>query len=254
MSRITRTLQFAMPLLATLALGITVLCTAAADMHSHTTTPFTGAKVNGGTVTHGVVNNQDVLTLSEDFIAPDTPAPHWQIVDSKGNAYLLQRLMVKGDNGDVLTRSIVVPSYIKDIANVQIWCAWAETLLGETSFGKTITLNSATVSGTMKSHTTSQFQGVKANTGTCTHTCGTNGKCLLTLSDDFKIPDAPAPHWQLVDSQGNVYLLQRLDIKDNKVNRSITVPSYVPDVATVQIWCAYAQVLLGEASFERPVK
>jgi hypothetical protein len=76
----------------------------------------------------------------------------------------------------------------------------------------------------------------------------------MTLSDDFKIPDAPAPHWQIVDSQGNIFLLQRLDIKGGKFNRQITLPSYIKDVAKVQIWCAWAEALLGEASFPDPVK
>jgi len=31
------------------------------------------------------------------------------------------------------------------------------------------------------------------------------------------------------------------------------VPSYVRDIARVQIWCAFAETLLGEASFETPV-
>jgi hypothetical protein len=52
-------------------------------------------------------------------------------VDSKGNTYLLERLVVKGDK---FHKQIVVPSYVPDIAKVQIWCAWAETLLGEASF------------------------------------------------------------------------------------------------------------------------
>jgi hypothetical protein len=33
------------------------------------------------------------------------------------------------------------------------------------------------------------------------------------------------------------------------MNRSITLPSYITDVAKVQFWCGYAEVLLGEASF-----
>jgi len=98
---------------------------------SHTTKPFAGAKVNGGTATHTKDGKVNVLTLSDDFKVPDTPAPHWQVVDSKGNAYLLQRLKIKGDK---LNRTIKVPSYVPDIARVQIWCSWAETLLGEASF------------------------------------------------------------------------------------------------------------------------
>ena len=46
----------------------------------------------------------------------------------------------------------------------------------------------------------------------------------------------------------------RLVIKGEKFNRSIVVPSYVRDIIKVQIWCAFAETLLGEASFEAPVK
>jgi hypothetical protein len=102
-------------------------------------------------------------------------------------------------------------------------------------------------------HTSGVFHGKKVTTGTVTHST-VNGKSVLTLSDDFKDPGTPDPHWQVVDSAGNVYLLQKLSIKDGKMNRSITVPSYISDVKTVQIWCAFAETLLGEASFEHPVK
>lgn len=102
-------------------------------------------------------------------------------------------------------------------------------------------------------HTSGSFKGVKANTGTVTHSRQGN-LLILTLSDDFKIPDAPAPHWQVVDSKGNVYLLQRLQIKGDKFNKQITLPPYIQDVAKVQIWCAWAETLLGEASFPDPVK
>jgi hypothetical protein len=102
-------------------------------------------------------------------------------------------------------------------------------------------------------HVSSPFQGVKANTGSVTHTTE-NGVQTLTLSDDFKIPDAPAPHWQVVDSKGNVYLLQRLEVKGGKFNRQIALPPYIRDVAKVQIWCAWAETLLGEATFPHPVR
>ncbi len=101
-------------------------------------------------------------------------------------------------------------------------------------------------------HTTSKFEGVKANSGTASHARSGNSD-TLTWSDDFKIPETPAPHWQVVDTKGNVYLLNRLAIKGDKQNRTITVPSYVHDVAKVQIWCAFAEVLLGEASFSKPI-
>lgn len=97
--------------------------------------------------------------------------------------------------------------------------------------------------------TTTTFSGAKVNAGAVTHTVNDKGECTLTLTDDFVVPDAPAPHWQLVDAEGNVYLLNRLVIKDDKFNKSITVPRYVPNVAKVQIWCAWAEALLGEASF-----
>jgi hypothetical protein len=77
------------------------------------------------------------------------------------------------------------------------------------------------------------------------------GERVLTLSDDFKVPDTPDPHWQVVTSKGQVFLLQRLAIKGDKVNKSIVLPAYIPDVAKVQIWCAWAETNLGEAAFER---
>lgn len=98
----------------------------------------------------------------------------------------------------------------------------------------------------------SPFQGPKANTGTVANT-HENGKCVLTLSDEFEVPETPAPHWQIVDSRGNTFLLNRLKIDGGKYNRSITVPSYINDVAKVQIWCAFAEVNLGEAAFAVPV-
>jgi hypothetical protein len=93
---------------------------------------------------------------------------------------------------------------------------------------------------------------VKANTGTATHARSGNTD-TLTWSDDFKIPETPAPHWQVVDTKGNVFLLNRLTIKGDKQNRTIALPAFVNDVAKVQIWCAFAEVLLGEASYSKPI-
>lgn len=116
----------------------------AADMH--TSKPFAGVKVNGGTVTHSKQGNKNVLTLSADFEVPDTPDPHWQVVDSEGVVYLLQRLDIKGEGMEMkgsmkrvkVNRSITLPDYVKDVAKVQIYCAWAEALLGEASFEKPV--------------------------------------------------------------------------------------------------------------------
>src|SRR5689334_18369963 len=115
-----------------------------------------------------------------------------------------------------------------------------------------VALAARPASGSLE-HVSSPFQGVKANTGTVTHSTE-NGMQILTLSDDFKVPDAPAPHWQVVDSKGNVYLLNRLQVKGDRFNRQIVVPAYVKDIAKVQIWCAWAETLLGEARFPEPVQ
>jgi hypothetical protein len=114
-----------------------VALAATAQAQSHTSLKFTGAKANTGTVTHAIVNGRNVLTLSADFVTPDTPDPHWQIVDSKGQVFLLQRLAIKDDK---MNRSITLPAFIQDIAKVQIYCAWAEAVLGETTFGSTMRL------------------------------------------------------------------------------------------------------------------
>jgi hypothetical protein len=98
----------------------------------------------------------------------------------------------------------------------------------------------------------STFSGHHVNAGTVRHDV-TAGKHVLTLSHDFPVPEAPDPHWRLVDSKGNVFLLDRVKIKDDKLNRSITVPSYVSDIAKVEIWCAFVEVVLGEASFGKPI-
>jgi len=111
---------------------------------THTSSKFHGAKANAGTVTHTVKDGKNILTLSDDFKTPETPDPHWQVVDSKGNTYLLQKLKVKsgGLKSDKLNQSITLPEYVHDIAKVQIWCAWAEANLGEASFNTPVQLTS----------------------------------------------------------------------------------------------------------------
>jgi hypothetical protein len=128
------------PALALSALALMLTATGAAAQ-AHTSKVFTGSKVTVGTVTHARQNGKDVLTLSDDFVVPDTPDPHWQVVDTKGQVFLLQRLNVKGLAGDRLSRSITLPPFIKDVAKVQIYCAWAEAVLGETTFGSSLTLS-----------------------------------------------------------------------------------------------------------------
>ena len=113
------------------------MMTSLALAQNQTSKPFAGGKVNGGTVTHSTKEGKDVLTLSDDFKVPDTPDPHWQVVDSKGNTYLLQRLGAKSLGGlakDRINMSITLPAYVQDVAKVQIYCAWAEAILGEAPF------------------------------------------------------------------------------------------------------------------------
>jgi hypothetical protein len=41
-----------------------------------------------------------------------------------------------------MNRKIALPAYIKDIVKVQMWCAFAETNLGEVVFEKPIMVSS----------------------------------------------------------------------------------------------------------------
>ena len=105
---------------------------------------------------------------------------------------------------------------------------------------------------------TNQFAGAKANTGMAIF-FHEGGKNMLKVTDDFKVPDTPAPTWRVVDSKGNIYTLDAFKVQGlipgtNKERRQIAVPSYIHDVAKVQVYCAWAEVLLGEASFTNPAK
>ncbi len=108
-----------------------ILATSAFAAQMRKSSPFTGPKANTGFVTMEKQGNKTVLTLSDDFVVPDTPDPHWRVVDSKGTIYDLQKLKIKNDG---YNKSITLPAYVKDVAKVVIWCAWAETNLGEASF------------------------------------------------------------------------------------------------------------------------
>lgn len=101
-------------------------------------------------------------------------------------------------------------------------------------------------------HTSKMFMGPKANTGTVSH-LKESGKNLLRVSDDFKVPDTPAPTWRIVDSKGTIYTLDAFKIKGGE-KREVSVPHYVKDIAKVQVYCAWAEVLLGEAGFSAPVR
>ena len=120
---------------ALMVIGALVFSPMASAAQARMSRPFAGVKANTGSVTLSSSGNVRTLTLSEDFKAPDAPDPHWQVVDNEGRVYLLQKLTVKGLTGDKMNRAINLPAYIKSVARVQFWCAYAEVLLGEASFG-----------------------------------------------------------------------------------------------------------------------
>jgi len=126
--------------LATRALMMTTVLFAvsAFAQNMHTSSDFQGPKANKGHVTHSNRDGKSVLTLSDDFVVPDTPDPHWQLVDSDGNVYLVDKLKKKAFIGDKYQKEIVVPSYVKNVSKVVIWCAWAEANLGEASFSSPV--------------------------------------------------------------------------------------------------------------------
>jgi len=105
---------------------------------AHTTGQFQGPKANKGHVTHSTRDGKSVLTLSDDFVVSDTPDPHWRVVDSDGNVYDLDKLKKKSLLGDKYQKEIVLPSYVKNVSKVIIWCAWAEANLGEASFNSPV--------------------------------------------------------------------------------------------------------------------
>jgi len=118
--------------------GLALAASGAFAQGSHTSSQFQGPKANKGTVTHSIKDGKSVLTLSDDFVVPDTPDPHWQVVDSDGNVYLLDKLKTKAFIGTSYKKEIVVPKYVKNITKVQIWCAFAEVNLGEAAFSSPV--------------------------------------------------------------------------------------------------------------------
>ena len=126
-NRVNRLLQVsAMALLFTWAF--------AQAAEQHTTAKFAGAKANTGTAIHTIENGKSILRVSADFKVPDTPAPTWRVIDSKGNVYTLDAFKTKGGE----KREAVVPAYVPNIVKVQVYCAWAQVLLGEASFSTAV--------------------------------------------------------------------------------------------------------------------
>jgi hypothetical protein len=105
-----------------------------ADPGQHMTTQFQGPKANTGMAVHVTENGKSILRVTPNFKVPDTPAPTWRVVDSKGTIYTLDAFKIQGGE----KRQVTVPGYVNDIAKVQVYCAWAEVLLGEASFSSAV--------------------------------------------------------------------------------------------------------------------
>lgn len=115
-----------------------LLAVSAVAQDAHNSSQFQGPKANKGHVIHSTRDGKSVLAFSDDFVVPDTPDPHWQVVDSDGQVYLLDKLKKKAFIGDKYQKEIVLPSYVKNVSKVIIWCAWAEANLGEASFSSPV--------------------------------------------------------------------------------------------------------------------
>ena len=135
--KMSRILKVMLVALVVTVLGVSV-SNVAAQSGSHTSSQFQGPKANKGTVTHSTKDGKSVLTLSDEFVVPDTPDPHWQVVDSDGNVYLLDKLKTKAFIGTNYKKEIVLPSYVKNVSKVVIWCAFAEVNLGEAKFSSPV--------------------------------------------------------------------------------------------------------------------
>jgi|SRR5579863_27017 len=133
--KMNKAMQF---LLRGLLMTTVLVAVSAFAQDMHTSSQFQGPKANKGHVTHSTRDGKSVLTLSDDFVVPDTPDPHWRVVDSYGNVYDLDKLKKKALLGDKYQKEIVLPSYVKNVSKVVIWCAWAEANLGEASFSSPV--------------------------------------------------------------------------------------------------------------------
>src|SRR5229473_4556461 len=117
-TNMNKAMQF---LLRGLLMTTMLLAVSAFAQDAHNTGQFQGPKANKGHVTHSTRDGKSVLTLSDDFVVPDTPDPHWQLVDSDGNVYLVDKLKTKAFIGEKYKKEIVVPSYVKNVSKVVIW-------------------------------------------------------------------------------------------------------------------------------------
>jgi hypothetical protein len=124
-----------------------------------------------------------------------------------------------------------------------------QTLLSVSSLAAALSVASVLFAAGM-AHTTAKFESPQANTGTVTHTIE-DGKSTLRVSADFKVPDTPARIWRVVDSKSNILHAGRF--QDQSRGKRVVVVPCVHDIVKVQVYCAWAEVLLGETSFSSPV-
>ena len=68
---------------------------------AHTTSNFEGVKANTSMAAQAREATGDTRAASEDVRIPETAAPRWQVVDSKGTAYLLTPLQTKDGKASV---------------------------------------------------------------------------------------------------------------------------------------------------------
>lgn len=68
---------------------------------------------------------------------------------------------------------------------------------------------------TADGHTTSSFEGMKTTTGMAAQAQKTTGG-TLAVSNDLMIPESRASQLQVVDSEGNAYLLTPCKTKDGE--------------------------------------
>ena len=68
---------------------------------AHTTSNFEGVKANTSMAAQAREATGDTRAASEDVRIPETAAPRWQVVDSKGNVYLLTPLQTKDGKASV---------------------------------------------------------------------------------------------------------------------------------------------------------
>src|SRR5437763_16330272 len=101
--------------LGTLIVGLMFTAFAAAqDMHQ--SNQFQGPKANKGFVTHSNRDGKSVLPLSDDLVVPDTPDPHWRVVDSEGQEYDPDKLRKNALLGDKYQKEMSVPGYVKKVS------------------------------------------------------------------------------------------------------------------------------------------